>query len=335
MNTTSFAPKTSPPPQPAHAPGRLAATLTALAAAALLGACSSLPDRHLGLEQAHQRLRTAQADPSVTLHAADELRQAGLALKRADQAQAERQDRVNIDHLTYLGSQRVRIAQETAAGRAAQAVIAGAGAERDRMLLALRTQEADATRVQLASAERQGQRSAADLAQAERAAMASQAQLAQADQANRASRDQLARSENRAEDLQRQLDAMDARKTDRGIVVTLGDLLFESGEARVLASGATNIARLAEFMKRYPMRRAAIEGYTDDVGSTASNQLLSDRRAEAVMVALTGMGVGAERLTRQGHGESRPVASNATAAGRQTNRRVEVVFTPEPADILR
>ena len=134
-------------------------------------------------------------------------------------------------------------------------------------------------------------------------------------------------------DLESQLNALNAKKTERGMVVTLGDLLFDSGKSKVLAAGSQSMAQLAEFFQRNPERTATIEGYTDNVGSEESNRRLSDRRADAVKTVLVRLGVPANRLSTQGHGEDLPVASNDTPAGRQMNRRVEVVISPD-ADVV-
>lgn len=307
----------------------LLATVTAAVAA-----CASAPDRNPALEQARTGYQSAQRESNINLYAADELKQAGAALQLAEQSFAERESAAQVNHLAYLTGQRTAIARETASSRAAQDVTAGAAAERDRMLLALRTQEADSANRQLAASEQAGARKSAELAQADRSAAADRASLAQADAQAAADRDRLARRDARVDNLEQQLTAMDARRTERGIVVTLGDMLFDSGQSRLQPDGTRSLTRLAEFMNRNPQRRAAIDGYTDSVGSPASNQDLSDRRAQSVRTALVGMGVGAERLSARGHGEDSPVADNGTATGRQMNRRVEVLFGPEAGDIL-
>ena len=299
------------------------------AAAALLAACSTVPERNVAFEQAQVRLRAAQADPQVVLHASDELRQADAALRRADIARSERVPVVEIDHLAYLASQRVTIAQETAASRTAQAVTAGASAERERLLLTQRTQEADRATLDAERATRDAEAAKRQLASSQALGQRQSAELAQADRAAAEGRAQQARSDARVEGLEQQLQALNARKTERGMVVTLGDVLFDTGQSRLQPAGDVNIAKLADFMKSNPSRRAAIEGYTDSVGGSDSNQALSNERAQAVKAALVGRGVGAERLSTFGHGESNPIASNTTSAGRQTNRRVEIIFPTE------
>jgi outer membrane protein OmpA-like peptidoglycan-associated protein len=188
------------------------------------------------------------------------------------------------------------------------------------MLLTLRTQEADEAQRRLAGSERRVERQGAELAQADRNAAVDKAELA--------------RSDARTQALEAELKSINARRTERGIVVTLGDMLFDSGQARVLAAGATSVSGLAEFMRRNPSRRASIEGYTDSVGSDGSNQQLSDRRAAAVRDMLVGMGIAGDRLSAVGHGEASPVAGNDSAEGRRSNRRVEIVFAREAGDVL-
>lgn len=128
-------------------------------------------------------------------------------------------------------------------------------------------------------------------------------------------------------DLQKQLDALNAKATDRGMVITLGDVLFDTGKS-ILKSGATsNLGKLAAFLNQYQDRTIAIEGHTDSVGSEEYNLGLSQRRADAVKSYLVNQGVNAMRITTAGKGEDVPVADNNTAAGRQQNRRVEVIIS--------
>jgi outer membrane protein OmpA-like peptidoglycan-associated protein len=148
-----------------------------------------------------------------------------------------------------------------------------------------------------------------------------------------ADRVHLATSDARVDSLEKQLQAMNARRTERGTVVTLGDLLFDTGKSALQADGGRGVQLLAEFMRRHPQRQASIEGHTDDVGSESSNVGLSDRRARSVMAALVGMGIGADRLRTRGFGEANPVGENGSAAGRQMNRRVEVIFATEAGDL--
>lgn len=281
----------------------------------VLGACASTPERNVALDQARSRLDAVQAQPQTAALAADELKQAREALRVAEAARAGGESLSRVDHLAYLASQRTAIAEETASSRAAQAVTTSAAAERDRLRLAMRTREADAAQGKLAASEQANSNKTAALLQADAAALAD--------------RDRLARSDAQVGDLQAQLRELNARQTERGFVVSLGDLLFDTGMARLQPEGERSMTKLAEFLKRNPQQRAAVEGYTDNVGSRAFNQGLSDRRAHAVLDSLVQLGVPAAQLSLQAFGESRPVASNTTASGRQMNRRVEVVFASQ------
>ena len=163
----------------------------------------------------------------------------------------------------------------------------------------------------------------------QRQADASQRQAANSQQMAAASAQQAGEAEARSQALERQLNELNAKKTDRGLVITIGDVLFDSGQAQLKSGGVQSMQRLSGFLKEYPKRRAMIEGYTDSVGSDGMNQALSARRAEAVLGALLGMGVDRAQLASQGYGETHPVAGNDNAGGRQANRRVEIVLSDE------
>jgi outer membrane protein OmpA-like peptidoglycan-associated protein len=126
---------------------------------------------------------------------------------------------------------------------------------------------------------------------------------------------------------QRQLADLQAKQTDRGVVVTMGDVLFDTGRATLKPGAMAVIERLAAYMQSNPQTRLVIEGHTDSTGSAATNEALSQRRADAVASALIQRGVSAQNLNAVGKGPDLPVASNATAEGRQQNRRVEVIFS--------
>lgn len=279
---------------------RLVLPLTLVALAVLAG-CESMPAPNARLDAARSDYRTAQNEPRTRDLAAPELRRAGEAVSQANQAWSRNDATSEVDHLAYLAKTRVAIAQETGRRRADEQAIAGAEAARSQARLDARTVEADA---------------------AGRAAQASRLQAAASDR-------QTDDAQARTRQLQMQLDALNAKKTERGMVVTIGDLQFDTNRAQLKPDGVRNVEKLVSFLKQYPERKALVEGFTDSTGSTETNQTLSDERASAVRTALVQMGVGSERIATRGYGEAFPVAGNGSAAGRQSNRRVEVILSED------
>jgi outer membrane protein OmpA-like peptidoglycan-associated protein len=270
-----------------------------------LVSCSSMPDRNARLDDARQSYRDAQSDPLVVDLAALELKEAGDALSKAVNASNQRQDAAAVDHLAYLAQQRVAIAQETAKRKGAEATVSQADAQRDKIRLAARTAEAD---------------------KAQRNAEASQRNA-------EASQQQARDAEARARRLELQLNELNAKPTDRGLVITLGDVLFDTGRAQLKPGGVRQLQKLADALKQTPQRSVSIEGFTDSKGTESHNQELSERRADAVRSTLLEMGISSGRITTRGYGKNFPVAGNDSEAGRQLNRRVEIVISDETGNI--
>ena len=126
---------------------------------------------------------------------------------------------------------------------------------------------------------------------------------------------------------------LEGKKTDRGIIITLGDVLFDTDRAELKSGGTRNLQKLATFLKANPLRKVMIEGFTDSTGTQAHNEDLSNQRASSVRNALMGMGVSLDSIGARGFGEAYPVASNDNAAGRQLNRRVEIVVSDDTGTI--
>ncbi len=308
----------------------------ALLSLAVLAACSTTPPSNARLDDARNSVRLAQSDPQTQGLPGGELQQATDALAAAEAALARRDDTATVDHLAYLTQRKVALAQEAGSRRAAEAAVAQANTAREQLRLSARTQEADAAQRNAADAQRSAESAQRDARASQRTAQNAQldaqtaqrdAQMAQRDAA--LSQQQAGESERRAAALEAQLRELNAKKTDRGMVITIGDVLFDSGQAQLRSGGLQSMDRLAVFLKTYPQRTATIEGFTDSVGGDASNQALSQRRAQAVRAALVNQGVAGERLVAQGYGEAHPVAGNESAGGRQMNRRVEIVLSDE------
>jgi outer membrane protein OmpA-like peptidoglycan-associated protein len=133
----------------------------------------------------------------------------------------------------------------------------------------------------------------------------------------------------RAAQMEEELKALQAKKTDRGMILTLGDVLFDTGKSTLKPGAYSTIDKLAQVLKQSPDRKLLIEGHTDSTGSDATNMALSQQRALSVQAALMERGVSAQQIAAVGKGESTPVASNDNAGGRQQNRRVELIFSQD------
>jgi outer membrane protein OmpA-like peptidoglycan-associated protein len=268
---------------------------TALALA--LGACASAPQPNVALENARVAVQTAEADPNVPRYAPLDLDVARKDLNNADNAAMHHQD-ADVDQSAYLAMQNARLAQAHAAAKSDDARVASGQVERDQIMLAARTR--DANNANLAAA---NSKQAADSA------------MSQRDQANA----ETAR-------VQAELDALKATPTPRGMVLTLGDVLFDTGRAELKPGAGRTLDQLSQFLTEHPDRRVQIDGFTDSIGTDSYNEDLSQRRANTVREALISRGIDSSRIGTQGYGKSYPVADNNDSGGRQLNRRVEVVI---------
>jgi len=283
-----------------------------LAAAVLAAACASAPVTTPTLDQARSDFVSANNNPQVSTYAPMEFKQASEALDQANQAAARRESLSDVDRLAYVAKQRIATAQEVAKAKAAEANIADASRQRDQVRLEARTAEAD---------------------RAKRDAEAAQAAAQQAQAQAQATMQQNAALTERAAQLESLLNDIQAVKTERGYVVTIGDVLFATDQATLNPNGTSTLRKLADVMRENPDRTVLVEGFTDSTGSASYNQDLSQRRATAVANALGEMGVPRDRIAMKAYGQAFPVASNDNASGRQQNRRVEIVLSNDGAQI--
>jgi outer membrane protein OmpA-like peptidoglycan-associated protein len=290
--------------------------IAAAVAAVLLSACASTPVEPDGAAALRARLTELQSDPQLGSRAPLAMEQANIAVTAAEKPET---DKVRVAHLEFMADRKISIARADAESQLAVDQRKGLTEQREAMRLQARTQEADAAnqRANMAQANTDAANSRANAAQAnasDQAQQADAARLAAADAARQ------------ADELQRQIDGLQARVTDRGLVLTLGDVLFASGAASLNPNGDQHLAKLAAFLSKYMDRTALIVGYTDSVGGQDYNLGLSQRRADAVKFYLVQQGIDSSRLSASGQGMSSPVADNSSATGRQQNRRVEVVI---------
>ncbi len=139
----------------------------------------------------------------------------------------------------------------------------------------------------------------------------------------------------RAQELEQQVSDLQTEETERGVVLTLGSVLFETDKATLQTGAQRTVQKVAEFLNQYPQRKILVEGFTDSRGNDDYNRKLSEERAQTVRDLLVSNGVDARRIDVHGYGEEYPVASNDNSAGRQQNRRVEVVVSKQNgADVV-
>ncbi len=291
------------------------ATVLSIAAAVsfTLAGCATTPVSPDGAAEVRAKLTRLQADPSLANRAPVALQEAETAVRVAEEPSPR--DAALGAHRVYMADRKVEIAMAQAATSQAEDQRVKLGEERERSRLEARTREADRAHADAAAA-RAGAADAARMASAD------------ADAARAAATDAALQ----AEHMQRQIDALQAKTTERGIVLTLGDVLFTSGRADLKAGAASNLNRLVTFLNENPGRKVEIEGHTDNVGGDDYNQGLSQRRAESVRSYLMQQGIDSQRIAASGKGEHQPVADNESDGGRQQNRRVEVIIeNPAPA----
>ncbi len=183
---------------------------------------------------------------------------------------------------------------------------------------------------QQAASERQQAEQARQEALAQQQQLAQQAQQAQA-QAQQAEQARQAAERQEQETRQRLMTQLNSvlqtRESARGLIVNMNDVLFDTGKATLKPGARVRLAKVAGIVMAYPDLKLQVEGFTDNVGGDEYNQQLSERRAETVKDFLASQGVPAANISSQGFGKSEPIATNSTAAGRQLNRRVELVVS--------
>ena len=268
-----------------------------VAIAAVLSACSATPERNETLERARTLVQDVESSPRAGL-AAKDIANARASLDAANRLAESRTRVSDMEFEATNAALSAQIANEKIVTAEANEAIADGTAQRQAVLIQAR--------------ERDVRKSVEQAGDALRQAHASQA---------------------RVDSLETELADLKLRKTERGLVLTLGDVLFETGQATLTAGAYATLDRLATALQQQAERKVLIEGHTDNVGSSENNQGLSERRARSVEVALTRRGVERSQITVLGKGEDFPIAGNDTSSGRQSNRRVELIFTEGQARI--
>ena len=255
------------------------------------------------LEKARKTYEQAKADPNAAALAPIYLTDAENAFQEAEKAGNSDE----MIHLSYVAERKAQIAMTIAEGKKAEETIRKLNTETAELLA--QKKKLDQQR------ELEMKRSQMD---AERARLAAKMEAERA-----------AKAKAEADMLMKELSELKARQTDRGIVLTIGEVLFAFAKADLSSKADKNVDKLAKFLKKYPTRNVLIEGHTDNIGSDEYNLDLSQRRAESVKEKLIGDGVGPDRITTVGYGKKYPAVSNDTDANRALNRRVEVIILNE------
>lgn len=133
----------------------------------------------------------------------------------------------------------------------------------------------------------------------------------------------------RKEWAEEQLVSLDSSETERGLVMTMSDVVFSGGSANLTPAANRTVLKLVQFLQLNPRRVIRVEGYSDNMGEEADNLKLSIERAQSIADVLVDLGVDAQRITVAGFGEAFPLADNASTRGRAQNRRVEIVFSDQ------
>lgn len=269
-----------------------------VAIAATLSACTAAPERNETLEQARTLVPAMEQSARAGIAAAD-IANARTSLDAANRLAESKTRKADMEFEASNAILSAQIANEKILTAQANEQVADGTAQRQAVLLQAR--------------ERDVQRNADRASDAVR----------QADDAVRKA-DAL---QTRADSLETELADLKLQKTERGLVLTLSDVLFDTGGATLNSGAYAPLDRLATVLKEQSDRKVLIEGHTDNVGSDQDNFGLSERRAQSVQAGLTQRGVARNQITAVGKGENFPIASNDSAEGRQSNRRVELIFT--------
>ncbi len=292
--------------------------LVAMAVASiLLASCAVAPTKPTGANEVRAKLTRLEANADLATRAPEAIADAEAAVRLAEQPET---DAGLAEYHVYIADRKVDTAMALAQTRYYEDQRAALEAEQQNARLDARTREAQAAKQ--AASQARNEANAANAAAAN-----------SADQANAANA-AAAASANQAAELQRRIEELQFKVTDRGLVLTLGDVLFATGQSDLIAGATSHLSKLADFLNKYPDRNVLIEGYTDSTGGQSYNQALSERRAESVRGYLMAHGVDGTRISASGKGMSNPIAGNDTATGRQQNRRVEVIVS-NPATASR
>lgn len=271
---------------------------TSAVAVLLLSGCASNSFADKKLDSISQRLDQAKANAEVEKYAPVAVEEAEEQIKKLEKMAERGANDKKMEQQVYIASRKVDIAESIAAKNKAEETIASAENKRKDILL-------EATRRDR------------NMAEAKASVYALQAHRAE---------DKLDDMKQEMKTLKSELKNVSTKETERGMVLVLNNILFAHNDSDIKKGSERTLEKVADFLKGYPEKQIIIEGFTDSSGSADYNLQLSKERAMAVKSVLTEEGLKANRLETEGYGEKYPIASNDTKAGRQQNRRVEILI---------
>lgn len=320
------------------------AKLMTLVAVGLLAACTTAPKKDLALEQVRAQLDELKANEELAGYAPLALGEAERALRTAETWTGDNTYRI---HLIYMADRRIQIARAVAQREQLEDEYIRLTEERNDMLVRASQLEAERARFEAEQARMISEAQAEDArrareeaeaaavreAESQRNAEQAQEEAAQARAlaASSVTEAELARREAQlateaADTLRRQLENLQLRQTESGVVVTLGDVLFESGQTELRDEAMESLVEVVDLLQSEPDKLIRIEGHTDSTGNAETNLRISQQRADAVLEALVQLGVDPARITASGMGQDFPIATNESEEGRAQNRRVDVIL---------
>ncbi|MGH8207956.1 MAG: OmpA family protein, partial [Steroidobacteraceae bacterium] len=281
--------------------------------ALVLSACASLsPQQKSAYAQAQAEVQHLESEPLANQAAGQPLRQARDALSNADSA-VKHHDAQDVMYWSYMATRRAEIGEAMVAELRARNQVADATAERARLQLAFQRQRTELAQSQAQQAREQAQSAQQQLQQQQQRLQAQQTQQ-QLAQVRAQAQQQIAQAQQQQQQAREQLEALQARQTSQGMVLTLsGSPLFATGSDTLEPGAVQSLQNVAHLMQQHPMMKVRVQGFTDNRGSDQYNDELSQRRAQAVANALESDGVDPTRLEAIGRGKSLPVASNGSA----------------------
>lgn len=281
--------------------------------ALVLFGCASEPETLPEIKEARKSVESVSNDSDVRRHASKHLLSAQRALDQAEQSEEEGENREVTKHYAYLANQHAKVAQEQATEETLRQKIEDAEARRSEILLSVRTTQAE-------TATERAELSAAGALLATRNADRAEAK-------NKQLKQRLDSATAQVKEMESEIAGLKSKQTDRGLVLTLDEVLFETNKAELKPGAEKALNRLAQFLQKNDSSKLLIEGHTDSTGAAEYNRKLSSKRAKAVGDSLKNSGISEDRIKSKGLGEEYPIATNKTVAGRQENRRVEIIIS--------